>query len=320
MLNLKERGRTGHGYCNKIGQTRTMMKDQTHSPIALVRGVGDVGSAIAWTLYQAGFVVIAHENRQPRTIRRKMAFCDALWTGQSVLEGVWAVRVDRLEDVAAKAASRQGIVLYTGPFEALVKSVQPDVIVDGRIQKFSSIQPLKDKAALTIGVGPSFVAGEDVDRVIESCWGDDLGKVIFDGQAIEPLPVPPRLNGVGWERFVRSNRAGRFESDLSIGAYVEKGAQIGTLDGHGVQAGISGYLRGLLYPGLSVLKGEKLCEIDPREDDAHFVGLAERPKGIAQGVLNALDGFFSNHTLQKGVKVLKDQDDHVILTNIVKIS
>lgn len=297
-----------------------MTDDLRCQPVALVRGVGDVGSAIAWTLFRAGYVVIAHETRQPRTIRRKMAFCDALWTGQVVLEDVCALRVDRLEEVVSKAAEQQVISLYTGPFEALVEAVQPDVIVDGRIQKFSTIQPLKDKAAVTIGVGPSFVAGADVDAVIESCWGDELGKVILKGQAIEPVPVPPRLNGVGWERFVRSDRAGRFDSDLSIGAYVEKGDQIGTLDDHPVVAAISGYVRGLLYPGLCVLKGEKLCEIDPRENDAHFVGLAERPKGIAQGVLNALDGFLSDDALQKDVKVLKDQDDHVILTNIVKIS
>ncbi|WP_417783752.1 hypothetical protein [Terasakiella pusilla] len=289
-------------------------------PVALVRGVGDVGSAIAWTLFQAGYVVIAHETRQPRTIRRKMAFCDALWTGEALLEEVSAVRIDRLEEVRRRATDDRVIALYTGSFDALVEAVRPDVIVDGRIQKFSTIQPLKERASVTIGVGPSFVAGEDVDAVIESCWGDELGRVILDGQAIEPVPVPPRLNGVGWERFVRSDRAGRFESDLSIGAYVEKGDQIGRLDDHPVCAAISGYVRGLLYPGLSVLKGEKLCEIDPRENEAHFVGLAERPKGIAQGVLNALDGFLSNDALQKDVKVLKDQDDHVILTNIVKIS
>ncbi len=289
-------------------------------PIALVRGVSDVGSALSWKLFHAGFIVINHENRQPRTIRRKMAFCDALWTGEAELDGVKAVRVERLDDVLDLARLRKEIALYAGPLDGLIKSIKPDLIVDARIQKFANVETLKGQAMLTIAVGPSFVAGLHVDRVIESCWGDELGKVISEGSAIEPVPVPPRLNGIGWERFVRSDRAGRFETDLSIGAYVEKGSIIGSLDGVNVLAGISGYMRGLLHPGLSVLKGEKLCEIDPRDNEAHFIGLAERPAAIADGVLRAIDEFDHDQQMALNPKRLMEQGDLRIFSNIAKMS
>lgn len=272
------------------------MKRNENTPVALVRGVGDVGSAIAWMLFQAGFAVISHEDRQPRTIRRKMAFCDALWEGEAQLAGIATIRIDPLENVLSVAKVRKSISLYAGPFDDLVDAVIPDLIVDGRIQKFANIMPLKGKAAYTIGIGPRFIAGEHVDAVVESCWGDDIGRVILQGSAVDPIPVPPRLNGIGWERFVRSDTAGRFETKKEIGEYVTAGMKIGQIGGRYVIAPISGHIRGLLYPGLSVLKGEKICEIDPRGDEAHFEGLAERPRFIASGVLRALDSFFPQET------------------------
>ncbi|WP_069189478.1 hypothetical protein [Candidatus Terasakiella magnetica] len=277
------------------------------SPIAIIRGVGDVGSAIAWKLLRAGFVVICHENRQPRTIRRRMAFCDALWKGEAVLDGVTARLVKRLENILPVARKEAQIALYCGPFDALVSTIKPSLIVDGRIQKFSKVEPLKGLADLTVGVGPSFHAGEDVDLVIESCWGDELGKIITHGFAAEPVAQPPRLNGIGRERFVRAQQEGRFETELEIGQFVKAGEEIGKLDGKTILASISGHLRGLLTPGLSVIKGEKLCEIDPRNEQAHFEGLAERPKGIADGVMSALYRFvpLERHPVQ--LKSLMDQ-------------
>ncbi len=262
-----------------------MGKDE---PVAIVRGVGDVGSAIAWKLFHAGYAVISHENRQPRTIRRRMAFCDALWDGESILDGLNAYRIERLEDVLTFATSRKAIALYAGAFDALVENAAPDLIVDGRIQKFSDPEIIKGRAKYTIGIGPGFKARHHVDVIVESCWGDDLGRVIEKGSAVEPVPVPPRLASVGWERFIRAENSGMFETGKDIGDFVTQGMKIGQINGETITAPIEGFIRGLLYPGLSVLKGEKLCEIDPRGEEAHFNGLAERPSAIADGVLKAI--------------------------------
>ena len=41
-------------------------------------------------------------------------------------------------------------------------------------------------ASIVIGVGPRFTAGLDVDAVVETKRGHDLGKVILRGQGNDP--------------------------------------------------------------------------------------------------------------------------------------
>ena len=41
----------------------------------------------------------------------------------------------------------------------------------------------RDMAAITIATGPGFIAGEDVDIVIETKKGHDQGRLIFYGSA-----------------------------------------------------------------------------------------------------------------------------------------
>ncbi|GAB4450066.1 MAG: hypothetical protein Fur0044_45620 [Anaerolineae bacterium] len=62
----------------------------------LVRGSGDIGSAVAHVLFRAGYAVAIHDIPQPTATRRKMAFTDAIFDGRARLEGVEARRVDNL--------------------------------------------------------------------------------------------------------------------------------------------------------------------------------------------------------------------------------
>ena len=64
----------------------------------LVRGAGDVGSAVAVLLYRAGYAVALHDAPQPVTPRRGMAFTDAVFDGSATLDGVpVAVRTKVIE-------------------------------------------------------------------------------------------------------------------------------------------------------------------------------------------------------------------------------
>jgi xanthine dehydrogenase accessory factor len=56
----------------------------------LVRGAGDVGSAVAHRLFGAGYGVVVHEEPEPTATRRGMAFADAAFDGHAVLAGVRA--------------------------------------------------------------------------------------------------------------------------------------------------------------------------------------------------------------------------------------
>jgi hypothetical protein len=60
----------------------------------LVRGAGDVGSAVAVVLFGAGYIVALHDDPAPATHRRGMAFTDAVFDRWAILEGLNARRVE----------------------------------------------------------------------------------------------------------------------------------------------------------------------------------------------------------------------------------
>ena len=74
--------------------------------IILVRGVGDIGSAVAHRLFREGYGVVIHDDPKPTMTRRGMAFADAAFDGHAVLDGVRAVRADDLERVKQVLARR----------------------------------------------------------------------------------------------------------------------------------------------------------------------------------------------------------------------
>jgi len=76
------------------------------APIILVRGVGDIGSAVAHRLFREGYGVVIHDDPKPTMTRRGMAFADAAFDGHAVLDGVRAVRADDLERVKQVLARR----------------------------------------------------------------------------------------------------------------------------------------------------------------------------------------------------------------------
>ena len=53
-------------------------------------------------------------------------------------------------------------------------------------------------------------------------------------------------------------------------------------------APIDGMLRGLTHDGVPVARKTKVIEVDPRGAQAPVSGIAERPRRIARGVLEAI--------------------------------
>jgi len=96
--------------------------------------------------------------------------------------------------------------------------------------------------------------------------------------------------GVGRERNVYAPLGGKLRSDRAIGDPVQAGAVVATIDDVPLLAPISGTLRGLTRPGVSVQPKDKVIEVDPRPPQlAGFKGLGERPRRIAEGVVSAIE-------------------------------
>ena len=253
-----------------------------------MRGAGDIGSAVAHRLYRAGYAVLLHDGAQPATTRRSMAFADAIFDGSAVREGVTAVRVDELDALEALLRVREAIPVVTAGLSEVLDAARPIVLVNARMRKRNRPEPQRGLAPLTVGLGPGFVAGENVDLAVETSWGDDLGRVIERGPTL-PLEGEPRpIGGHARDRYVYAPHAGIFRTACRIGQLVLADELIAHIDATPLHAPLDGALRGLTRDGVPVAAGTKVIEVDPRGVTATVTGIGERPGRIAAGVLRAV--------------------------------
>lgn len=258
-------------------------------PCVVVKGAGDIGSAVAHALFRAGLRPVLVEEPTPATARRRMAFADALFEGAAELEGVRAERVDTPAALHRLLASGAAIPLVPSDrAPALLAPLRPVAMVDARMRKRERAPCQLHEALLTIGLGPGFRAGETVHAVVETNWGERLGAVLWEGEA-EPYTGQPRaVAGYTRERYLYAPHPGRFRTELTIGAPVMAGQVVAWVDTTPLRAPIAGTLRGLTRDGVPVAAGAKVVDIDPLGDAARAAGIGERPRRIAEGVLRAL--------------------------------
>jgi xanthine dehydrogenase accessory factor len=258
-------------------------------PRVLVRGSGDVGSAVAVVLHRAGYGVAIHDVAAPAAPRRGMAFADAVFAGTCELDGV---RARRIGDVAVLAATLDGgdvIAVTTAELAAVLDALRPAVLVDARMRKRARPERQRDLAPLTIALGPNVVAGETAHLAIETQWGDELGAVIGAGST-RPLAGEPRsFAGHARDRFVYAPVAGMLRTDARIAQRVRAGEVVATIGDEPLAAPLDGILRGLTHDGVPVEAGAKVVEVDPRGDVSKAIGLGVRPRRIAEGVLRAIE-------------------------------
>jgi xanthine dehydrogenase accessory factor len=263
------------------------MAEQARAPV-LVRGVGDVGSAIAVVLFRAGYAVALHDEPAPATPRRGMAFADAIFDGWAILDSLTGLHVKNATELRQALNAGDVVAVASNPFAEVIEATAWTAVIDARMRKRAVPERQRGIAPLTIGLGPNFVAGETVDLAIETSWGERLGAVLEAGPTL-PLSGEPRpIGGVGRARFVYAPVGGRFETSAQIGDRVEKSAVIATIGCVALPAPIGGVIRGLTRNGVEVASRTKVIEVDPRSDPAAAFGLGERPRRIAEGVLKAL--------------------------------
>lgn len=259
-------------------------------PVVLVRGSGDVGSAVAVVLHRAGYGVAIHEIAAPFAPRRGMAFADAVFDGACELDGVTARRFDDVEALGAMVGAGAEIAVTTADLADVLRALAPAVLVDARMRKRARPEPQLDLAPLTIGLGPNIVAGETTHLAIETQWGDMLGAVVRAG-ATRALGGEPRsFEGHARDRFVYAPVAGMLRTDAKIAQRVVAGEVVASIEGEPLRAPLEGILRGLTHDGVAVEQGTKVVEVDPRGDVSKVVGLGPRPLRIGEGVLAAIEG------------------------------
>lgn len=254
--------------------------------IIIVRGAGDIATGIAHRLYKCGFRLILTEIERPMVVRRFVSFANAVMEGESVVEGVRAVKAERIDDIYEIWQRADVPVLCDSECSILI-DIKPLVIVDAIMAK-KNTGIRRDMAPITIGVGPGFEAGEDVDAVIETQRGHDLGKVIYKGTACENTGIPGYIMGYSKERVLRAPEGGMIKNIHEIGDTVKQGDTVAFIGDVPVKSLIGGVLRGLIADGTKVRRGLKIGDVDPRGIREYCFTISDKSRAVAGGVLEAV--------------------------------
>ena len=285
------------------------------SDLIIVRGAGDLATGTIHRLKMSGFRLLVLETDHPAAIRRQVALSEAVYSGSACVEGVEAIRVEN-EQQMSNAWKNDKVPVLVDPEGTCIASLQPKVVVDAILAK-RNLGTNRKMAPLTIALGPGFTAGEDVDVVIETKRGHNLGRVIRKGSAYPNTGIPGIIGGYGAERVIHAPAAGILKNKSKIGDIVEKGQVIaiieeakdveenertqcesketkvtgenGKIKRIEVTATLSGLLRGLIRDNYPVTKGFKIADIDPRKEElANCFTISDKARCIAGSVLEVI--------------------------------
>lgn len=255
-----------------------------------IRGAGDLATGVIVRLKAAGFRVVALEIEKPTAIRRTVALSEAVYDGEASVEGVVARLVDGL--AAARRALADGVVpVLIDPDCRSLPGLAPYALIDATLAK-KNLGVRRGMAPAVIALGPGFEAGGDVDAVVETQRGHDLGRVILSGTAAADTGVPGEIGGKSGERVLKSPVSGVVEKVAGIGDAVRAGDPVIAVRGADgltlVRTAIDGVVRGAIRPGLEVGAGMKIADVDPRGKPEHCDRVSDKARAVAGGALEAL--------------------------------
>ena len=267
----------------------------------IVKGGGDIGTGVAHRLFREGYRIVVVDIDRPTAVRRQVSFCEAIYQGEVQVEEVRARKIAVDAKLVEQLKLHQFVPVVVDQdnsgsmviklFELLRMQFKPLILIDAILAKKNLGTSITD-ADLVLGLGPGFVAGNEVHYIIETNRGPNLGKVILSGSAEPDTKVPAPVLGISGDRVIRAPVSGIFSPAVQIGQVVIQGQNLGEINGNKISAPISGLIRGLLKEGLSVEPGMKLGDIDPRGDAVNANRISDKANIIAEGVSQAIEQFF----------------------------
>jgi len=254
--------------------------------IIIIRGAGDIASGIAHRLHKCGFSLILTEIERPLVVRRFASFANAVVKGETEVEGIRAVKAECIEDIYEIWRSNGIPVLCDSGCKVLL-CIKPLAVVDAILAK-KNMGTHRDMAPITVGIGPGFEAGSDVDAVVETQRGHNLGKVIYKGAACADTGIPGNIMGYSKERLLRAPESGIIRNVLEIGDMVKQGEAAAYVGCVPVKSLIDGVIRGLIADNTEVWKGLKVGDVDPRGIKENCFTVSDKSRSVAGGVLEAI--------------------------------
>lgn len=259
--------------------------------LIIVRGGGDLATGTIYKLYKCDFPILILEVDKPSAIRRNVAFSEAVYQGTQTVEDATCYYADSLSQAESFLQEGKLVVLVDPKGDSIAK-LKPLAVVDAILAK-KNLGTNKSMAPITVALGPGFTAGEDVDAVIETKRGHNLGRVLWRGSAAPNTGIPGMIGGYGKERVIHCPAEGILRNVCKITDTVEKGQEIAVVETENgnipVLASLDGLLRGLIRDGYPVTKGFKIADIDPRtEEYQNCFTISDKARCIAGGVVEAI--------------------------------
>ena len=272
--------------------------------LVLIKGAGDLATGVAWRLHRCGIPVVMTELPRPLTVRRAVAFAQAVYDEEHEVEDVTA-RKALAADVPDVLDAGEIPVVVDPEMEA-IDELAPSAVVDAIVAKCNTGTTL-ESAAFVAALGPGFEAGVDCHAVIETSRGPNLGRAIWEGGAeadtgtpgAVSMPQTVRKSGEGGPvedlaaaRVLRAPAAGRFQALARIGDCLTGGEPYGMVvqpsgEETTLLAPFSGVLRGLVHESVSLQPGLKIGDIDPRGDPEYAFRISDKSLAVGGGVLEA---------------------------------
>ena len=273
--------------------------------LIVIRGGGEMATGIALTLHTAGFRVLMLERALPSATRREVTFSDAVYDGKKTVERVTCTFTKNKKE-AEKLLKKGEVVMMVDPAATSVADFRPQVLVDA-ILAHRNLGTSRAMAKHTIALGPGFCAGRDVNAVIETMRGHNMGRIIYEGYSLRSEKETSAEIDVDEtrEHIIFAPAAGRIESLRSISFLVKKGESIAHIHAGGgiveVKAPFDGVLRGIIHDGYEVYEGMKIADIHPTMTQGECFTMSDKVRCVGGSVLTAVmhweAGNFKRHHL-----------------------
>ena len=255
------------------------------TPIVIVIGCDDIGSAIAHALHRAGMAVVLTDDVDPPHARRGRSYTDAWYVGGATLEAIDACFCASVRSIPAVLARGDMIAATTWSWAGLAAALRTAALIDTRPscrRSIASARPALLEGVVTIGVRTTMAGGWPADIVIAGSHGSDRRE----------SERAARSGGDGRSGVVAAVRtdapcAGRFRTRLEIAERVGAGDAIGEIGTCVITAPAAGLLAALAARGARVAAGQSLAEIDASGDPRHCFGMTAGVCALAHRVAAA---------------------------------
>jgi xanthine dehydrogenase accessory factor len=257
--------------------------------LMIVRSGGALATGTIACLHNVGCEVLVLEKPRPSALRREAAFADAVYDGVKTVERITCRCAANWRE--ADSLLRTGAVtMLVDPAGRYIHKFRSHILVDSLSDDGEAMMH-PQTSAYTIGLGPRFCAGQDVDCVIETMRGHNLGRIIYEGRASRGQGMASIVNGL--ERILRAPVGGTIEIQRNISSVVRKGDVVAEIYNDRSEvvrllSPLDGVLRGAIHNGYVVTPGLPVAEIDPRTEPGDCFTISDRSRCIAGSVLEAI--------------------------------